>query len=231
MAMQDYYEGQLWKQHPGIANVVLWCVNALEVSLNLSWKEADSDISTQPEAFEQMWYLIIPPVMTFLDDFDAKYKLQGVIIVRAMLPRLPKGLVKRTGVDGLIQQVFSKLYRSSNSFWLWQSLRTSLSHFQSPETPDLITNAICASVDLTLQTTSPAGNENANSERFYQLCSLLGDGIVSGIWLYAEDKPTVVQATFEALPYLIKALGMGTIRFLQVSYSLLDPDPETSDTI
>lgn len=31
MAMQDYYEGQRWKQHPGIANVVLWCVNALEV--------------------------------------------------------------------------------------------------------------------------------------------------------------------------------------------------------
>ncbi len=31
MAMQDYYEGQRWKEYPGIANVVLWCVHAIEV--------------------------------------------------------------------------------------------------------------------------------------------------------------------------------------------------------
>ena len=36
MAMQDYYEGQLWKQHPGIANVVLWCVDALEVNFTFA---------------------------------------------------------------------------------------------------------------------------------------------------------------------------------------------------
>lgn len=54
-----------------------------------------------------MWHLIVPPVMTLLDDFEARYKVQGVIIVREMLPRLPKGLIKRTGVDGLIQQVLS----------------------------------------------------------------------------------------------------------------------------
>jgi len=29
--MQDYYEGQRWKQYPGIAKVVLWCVHAIEV--------------------------------------------------------------------------------------------------------------------------------------------------------------------------------------------------------
>lgn len=35
MAMQDYYEGQVWKQYPGIANVVLWCIDGLEVSFQL----------------------------------------------------------------------------------------------------------------------------------------------------------------------------------------------------
>jgi hypothetical protein len=73
-------------------------------------------------------------------------------------------------------------------------------------------------VDLTLQTTDPSLTNGAKptSEQFDQLCTLLGEGIVSGIWLYAEDKPTVVHATFEAIPYVIKALGMGSIRFLQV---------------
>lgn len=32
LAYQDYYEGQIWKQHPGIANVVEWCIRHLNVS-------------------------------------------------------------------------------------------------------------------------------------------------------------------------------------------------------
>ena len=69
-----------------------------------------------------------------------------------------------------------------------------------------------------MQTTSPGSTAKPTSEQFDQLCSLLGDGIISGIWLYAEDKPAVVHATFEVLPCLIRVLGMGTIRFLQVVF-------------
>jgi len=52
-----------------------------------------------------MWHLIIPPVMTLLDDFEAKHKLQGVFVVQEMLQRVPSDLLKRTGVDGLLRQV------------------------------------------------------------------------------------------------------------------------------
>ncbi len=44
----------------------------------------------------------------------------------------------------------------------------------------------------------------------------MGQGIISGIWLYAEDKPVVVHATFEALPPLLTALDIGSVRFLKV---------------
>ncbi len=30
-AAQDTYEGQIWKMHPGIGNVVLWCVRRIDV--------------------------------------------------------------------------------------------------------------------------------------------------------------------------------------------------------
>jgi len=43
--------------------------------------------------------------MTLLDDYETKYKLQGVIVVEEMLRRVPKDLLKRTGVDGLLRQV------------------------------------------------------------------------------------------------------------------------------
>jgi hypothetical protein len=43
--------------------------------------------------------------MTLLDDYEARYKLQGVEIVSEMLRRVPKEIVKRSGVDGLIRTV------------------------------------------------------------------------------------------------------------------------------
>lgn len=36
MAIQDYYDDQRWKEYPGIANVILWCVHAIEVFAHFS---------------------------------------------------------------------------------------------------------------------------------------------------------------------------------------------------
>ena len=43
--------------------------------------------------------------MTLLDDYEAKYKLWGVRIVLEMLKHVPKDLLRRTGVDGLLRSV------------------------------------------------------------------------------------------------------------------------------
>ncbi|KAF8159812.1 hypothetical protein B0H34DRAFT_655026 [Crassisporium funariophilum] len=203
MAMQDYYDAQRWKEFPGVGNVILWCVRGVE-----------------SDAYENMWHLLIPPVMSLLDDYEAKYKLQGVVIVQEMLRHVPKDLLKRTGVDALIRS----------------SLRTSLSHLQSPETPQLLRAAISASISLTLLSTRIAPGSKPTSDRFEELSSLLGEGIISGIWLYAEDKPEAVLATFDSLPPLLEALGLGSVRFMkamipQLTHALIprpmvEPDRE-----
>jgi hypothetical protein len=77
-------------------------------------------------------------------------------------------------------------------------------------------HAISASLSLILLTTSVAPGSTAPAERFNELSSLLGEGIISGIWLYAEDKPGVVHASFDALPTLLRALDVGSVRFLKV---------------
>jgi hypothetical protein len=43
--------------------------------------------------------------MTLLDDYDAGYKLQGVLIVAEMLKNVPPDLLKRTGVNELMYSV------------------------------------------------------------------------------------------------------------------------------
>ncbi|KAM6495377.1 hypothetical protein JOM56_008083 [Amanita muscaria] len=76
LAYQDFYESQGWKEHPGVGNVLLWCLKHFEI-----------------------WHLLIPPITTMLDDYEAKYKLVGIGIVREMLKTVPGFLLKWTGVS------------------------------------------------------------------------------------------------------------------------------------
>ncbi|KIK07682.1 hypothetical protein K443DRAFT_129044 [Laccaria amethystina LaAM-08-1] len=177
MASQDYYFGQEWKNSPGAATVVLWCVSNI-----------------QKDWYEEVWPLVIPPVMTLLDDYEAKYKLWGVRIVLEMLKHVPKDLPRRTGVDGLLRS----------------SLKTCLAHLQNPETGPLLRAAISAWLELAMMTT-----QFGSEQRFNELCALLGDGIIEDVWLYSEDKPDAVLATLQALPPVVQALGVGCARYLK----------------
>ena len=104
---QDYYEGQVWKRHPGILNVLCWCIRHLKVLCLPSLTHAVIVIQgrSQDTSYEQLWHLVIPPVMTLLDDYQPKYKLCGVQIASHLLKNAPSELLRRTGIDGLFHQV------------------------------------------------------------------------------------------------------------------------------
>lgn len=67
----------------------------------------------QQDEYERIWHLLIPPVMTLLDDYEARYKLQGVVTVQMLLQHVPVDILKRTGVDGLLKQVTIQFYSSN----------------------------------------------------------------------------------------------------------------------
>lgn len=177
MASQDYYEEQTWKEHPETASLVSFVVTNI-----------------RSEDYEDLWHLVIPSVMSLLDDYEVRYKIKGVRIVSEMLQKVPKALLKRTGIDGL----------------LLSSLNNCLGHLKDPESPELVRAAISATLSLILLTT-----EHGTAQRFDQLCALLGDGIIGTAWLYASDSCEVILATIEALPPLLKALGIGIARYLK----------------
>jgi len=66
----------------------------------------------QPAEVEDLWPFLLPPVLTFLDDFEAKNKLAGVSILDALLNKADESLLRRTGVG----KVFEKVRSSSSSF-------------------------------------------------------------------------------------------------------------------
>lgn len=213
---QDAYEGQVWKMRIGTGNVLGWCLRNIE-----------------PSMYESVWHLILPPVMTYLDDFEAPYKLRGVQLVSDLLSRVPLELLKRTGVDGL----------------LFTSLSGTFNHLRDPLTPDLIRAAVPTTLHLIdlISPLSPASlppesgfpsqgsaivksrSSPANpATRYEHLSTLLGSCLIGTVFLYAYADPEAIIAATDMLPLVLTRMGIGVARWLkalipQLTHALLPP--------
>ncbi|KAH8830536.1 hypothetical protein DL96DRAFT_950624 [Flagelloscypha sp. PMI_526] len=177
-AMFDYQEEQTWKEHPGVLNTLSWLVQYLE-----------------PHLYEKCWHLLIPPIMTLLDDFDTTYKTRGAETVEKVLANVPRILLQQTGVHMLLSS----------------SLKTCLAFIETDSSPRLLRSSIRAQVALN-------GLMHSSQSRAYfdKTCELLGDGIIGSVWTYAYNKPQALLATFDVLPLVVEHLGIGCIRFMKV---------------
>ncbi|EIM85518.1 uncharacterized protein STEHIDRAFT_80936 [Stereum hirsutum FP-91666 SS1] len=199
MASQDVYEDQVWKKEVGVARVIEWCVAGIE-----------------NDAYERMWFLVVPPTMTLLDDYEIRYKIEGMKIVDAMIKNVPSDLLRRTGVTEL----------------LFTTLTRSLTFLHSPDTPALLRAAIPTTISLIKHTTKPQ-----SEARFHQLCALLGDGIIGSIWGYGFSDLESITASVEGLPTIVNELKLGTVRYLkalipQLTHPLLpNPDKQPSTSL
>ncbi|KAJ2923976.1 hypothetical protein H1R20_g13118, partial [Candolleomyces eurysporus] len=132
---QDFFEseGQRWKTSPGLSAVLYWCVD-----------------NTTSSMYDDVWHLVIPPLMTLLDDYQTRYKLSGLFIAQRMLQDVPATLLSKTGIHGLLQTVRSASHSSSVASIL---NRFPVVH-QSPRTPGLPVSApYPSSCDITIAST------------------------------------------------------------------------------
>ena len=91
---------------------------------------------------------------------------------------------------------------------LSKSHKTGLSHLSDPETPTLI---ISTWLNLAFKVDEP------NSlELFDHLSALVGTGIIKGIWIYSIQNLVAMKATLDALPSVLRTLGIATASFLKV---------------
>jgi len=72
--------------------------------------------------------------------------------------------------------------------------------------------AIPTATDLVLRTTS-----EGTEARFTKLCAILGDGIIGSVWMYASQDLDAIEASIDALPTVLKALDVGSARYLKVT--------------
>ncbi|ORY92745.1 hypothetical protein BCR35DRAFT_311735 [Leucosporidium creatinivorum] len=120
-AMTDWYEegdedDRSWRTQPGLGNVVRVVVLALEKNET-----------------EDLWPLLLPPLLAYLDDYHPPNKLIGVTILEALLPQVDSSLLIRTGVGKVFEQVSS--HTTFTSTFLTNPPRPSTSPSPPPSPP------------------------------------------------------------------------------------------------
>lgn len=56
---------------------------------------------------EVVWPLLLPPILTLIDDWEVRYKVQGVALLRQVLEVTPAPLLRRTGLGGVFEKALS----------------------------------------------------------------------------------------------------------------------------
>ena len=61
-----------------------------------------------------LWPLVIPPIMTMLDDHEMRDRLPGVVVAEALVNVVPTTILRHTGVGELIEKVGNFLLSPPN---------------------------------------------------------------------------------------------------------------------
>ena len=78
-----------WKspQNPEILSLLAWCLRSLH-----------------PFAIEQFWPLLLPPILTLLDDWEVRYKTLGARYLHQLLLVTPAALLETTGLGDVFEE-------------------------------------------------------------------------------------------------------------------------------
>ncbi|KAK1062653.1 CCA tRNA nucleotidyltransferase, mitochondrial [Friedmanniomyces endolithicus] len=184
---------------------------------------------------EEVWHLIVPPILTLLDDWETKYKQTGAELLNLLLQTTPSSLLERTGLGEVFEE----------------ALMLCLSHLPSltPE-PDSI--ALLSAVYPTLLTLAktrypappppptgpylhpPKEADAPSHHRANLLNRILRKGIIqSHSLLPTHQHPAIIVLLLQQLVPLLNELGIQSVRHLQyllpiLTATLTDPHGEAA---
>ncbi|GAA5869640.1 hypothetical protein JCM8547_005093 [Rhodosporidiobolus lusitaniae] len=190
--MQSWYseaeqDTTSWRTQAGVGAVVKLVIEALMLG-----------------EVEDLWPFLLPPLLAYLDDYEARTRIVGTALLNSLLDRVDASLLRRTGVG----KVFEK------------SLTSCLTTLSDPLTPLLLSHAHPVAFKLLqLQYPPPPSftgpNFVSDEPRFTALCTLLSSSILHA-WEFKPSHVEIETVTARALQPILDALGAGSVRYLQV---------------
>ncbi|GAA5927176.1 hypothetical protein JCM1841_004240 [Sporobolomyces salmonicolor] len=165
-----------WRREGGLAGVVALVIGGLE-----------------PGEIEDLWPLLLPPLLAYLDDYDPAHKILGLSILDGLLETVDAALLRRTGVGKVFEQC----------------LRSCFSALSHPLSAPLLASAHPVALKLVRRL------HPDEAARFDALSALVSESILPA-WEFKAGHVAIETVSARALRRLLGELGRGSIRWLQV---------------
>lgn len=157
---------------------------------------------------EEMWPMIIPPVLTLVDDWESKYKRIGAQLLQQLLAITPPLLLERTGLG----EVFEGALMPAMT-----NVPTIVPEDESVELLSVVYPALLTLAQVRFPMDLPSGSKRPSSdvqrERTKYFDRILRDGILQGYDI-AGQYPRVVTLLFQKLVSVLNGLGPESIKHL-----------------
>lgn len=175
-----------------------WCVRSLDARTT-----------------EQFWPLLVPPILTLLDEWEVRYKIIGARLLHALLLRTTPALLSRTGLGEVFEQALLPCFTYLPEL-------TPVPEFV--EIMDAVYPAL-----FTLATTchplDPSTDPDASPEtlrvgRVVCLDTILRKGIFH-TYQFCSQYPAILTTTFTHLATCLQLLGIDTVKHLKFVIPML----------
>lgn len=175
-ADESSYDHQLWKtDRPDVVRGLEWILSSLSL----------------PGSADAMIGLLLPPLLTIMDDYEVCWKMAGIRMLTQLVPVVSTSVLRRTGLgDALLQ-----------------ALLTSLS-FQDDTA--LVRTAMEALFSLL-----PLLGEPGSEEFHDRVEKVLDEGVISGLNFARSGNEGTVDCLFSSIPGLVSMQGILILRHLK----------------
>lgn len=165
---------------------------------------------------EGVWHLVIPPLLTLIDDWETKYKRLGAELLAHVLAVTSPTLLERTG----LAEVFEEALTPCLSYLPELTPEDESVELLSAVYPVLIT---LAKVRYPLEPTvgSKISKEHSTRERIKQLDSIIRKGVIYS-YSHCSEYPRLVSLLFDQLALLCTELGLESVKHLRFILPMLN---------
>lgn len=162
----------------------------------------------------EVWPLVVPPILTLIDDWETKYKKIGAERLLSLLTTTPPDLLTRTGLGEVFEEALlpcltylPPLTPQDDAIALLATLYPcllTLSHVRYPKGPNSAAQ-------------SPTPND---VRRIKTLSTILQKGILHG-YSHTSENPAIVTCLFSNLVPLLDAMSIDSVKHLKHTIPML----------
>lgn len=186
-----------WKseREASALDLLRWCVSALDGRL-----------------VEQVWPMVVPPCLTLIDDWEAKYKTLGVQLLAGVLTVTPTSLLAKTGLGNVFEEALMPCLAY---------LPTVTPEEESIPLLNATYPALLLLAAVRYRDPQPSSSPlNAPPARIKFLDTLLRKGILYG-YTHCSTRPHLVTTLLTHLVPLLDALGIESVKHLKYLLPML----------